>query len=185
MHRCLILNANYEYLAIIDRWIDALTLVLVGKADAIAHYQHQVRSARAAYALPAVAVMRGLVHTRRRHALFESPTKTVVLARDGFSCQYCGARISLRTGTRDHVIPSSRGGPDTLSNVVAACLSCNLAKGARTPAEARMPLRSQPRALHEEEKLACLMRTVRSDERSAWAACLREHGIILWTSRAA
>ena len=29
MNRCLVLNANYEYLAVLDRWIDALALVLL------------------------------------------------------------------------------------------------------------------------------------------------------------
>ncbi|MFJ9671105.1 HNH endonuclease [Streptomyces sp. NPDC101221] len=35
----------------------------------------------------------------------------------------------------DHVTPISRGGADTLSNVVPACAPCNYAKGALTLAE--------------------------------------------------
>ena len=45
MNRCLVLNANYEYLAVLDRWIDALALVLAEKADPLAHYDQVVRSA--------------------------------------------------------------------------------------------------------------------------------------------
>jgi 5-methylcytosine-specific restriction endonuclease McrA len=185
MHRCLVLNADYGYLAVIDRWIDALGLVLSGKADALADYPRLVRSATCAFALPAVAVMRYQVRTQRRHALFDVSSRAVVFARDGFVCQYCGCRVSMRTGTRDHVVPRSRGGPDLLSNVVTACGTCNRRKDARTPSEAGMALRSQPRALTEEEKLACLLRTVRSDERATWLACLRRHGIALWAARAA
>lgn len=48
---------------------------------------------------------------------------------DGFEeCIYCGATESL---TFDHLIPTSEGGPDIISNQVPACQSCNSSKGAR------------------------------------------------------
>jgi 5-methylcytosine-specific restriction endonuclease McrA len=185
VNRCLVLNANYEYLAVLDRWIDALALVIVGKADPLACYDRVVRSERASHALPAVLVLRQLVRTRRRRSVFDVPEKATVFARDAFTCQYCGCRVTLRNGTRDHVQPRSRGGRDVLSNVVTACAACNFRKDDRTPAEAGMHLRAMPRALNEEEKLACLLRSVRSEERQAWIACLRRNGITLWTARAA
>lgn len=185
MHRCLVLNANFEYLAVLDHWIDALGLVLTEKVDSLANYDRVVRSQHEAFPVPAVVVMRHLVRTRRRRAVFEIPVKGIVFARDGFTCQYCGCKVSLRTGTRDHVHPRSRGGRDHLANIVTACAPCNLRKDARTPTEAGMPLRSQPRTLTEEEKLTCLLRCVRREERDIWLACLRTHGIPLWTSRAA
>jgi 5-methylcytosine-specific restriction endonuclease McrA len=184
MSRCLVLNANYEYLAIQDRWIDALGLVVAGKAEVLEAYPEQVRSQYLTLPLPAVLVMRYLVRTRRRRALFESPSKAVVFTRDGFACQYCGTRVSMATGTRDHVMPRSRGGPDTLSNVVTACRACNIRKGDRTCAESGMHPRQAPRGLDEEEKLQCLLKTVRSRERAVWQACLRRHGIVLWTRAA-
>jgi hypothetical protein len=42
------------------------------------------------------------------------------------------------------VVPRSRGGDTTWTNVVAACLRCNLYKGNRTLAEAGMMLVRQP-----------------------------------------
>ncbi len=182
MTRCLVLNASYEYLSISERWIDALSLVLAGKATPIEHYPEVVRSERARFQLPAVVVMRHQVRTRRRRRLFDAPTRKAVFIRDGFACQYCGARLSLLTGTRDHVQPRSRGGPDTLANVVAACRSCNARKDARTPQEAGMVLRTQPRALSDEEKIQCLLKTVRTRERTTWLDCLRRYGITLWAA---
>jgi 5-methylcytosine-specific restriction endonuclease McrA len=44
------------------------------------------------------------------------------------------------------VLPRSRGGANSWENTVAACGRCNQRKGDRTPAEARMPLRSTPKA---------------------------------------
>lgn len=66
-----------------------------------------------------------------------------VLRRDKQSCQYCGSTKSL---TLDHVMPRSRGGKHSWDNVVTACSRCNALKGDRTPAEAKMPLYTQPKA---------------------------------------
>lgn len=56
-----------------------------------------------------------------------------VLARDRFTCVYCGATdLPLHC---DHVMPRSRGGMDVESNLVAACAPCNSSKRAMTPEE--------------------------------------------------
>jgi hypothetical protein len=44
------------------------------------------------------------------------------------ACAYCGVQCGL---SLDHLIPVSKGGPDTGDNVVWACRSCNSSKGAR------------------------------------------------------
>jgi len=50
-----------------------------------------------------------------------------ILARFEHRCAYCG-KESARI-TQDHVIPLSRGGDHTASNVLPACRSCNSRKG--------------------------------------------------------
>ena len=42
-------------------------------------------------------------------------------------------------------VPRSRGGEHTWRNVVAACRRCNTCKGCRTPKEAGLQLRRNPR----------------------------------------
>lgn len=54
-----------------------------------------------------------------------------VFKRDGFACQYCGARAPDAVLHCDHIRPVSRGGPDELLNLVTACRDCNSGKGAR------------------------------------------------------
>ena len=62
-------------------------------------------------------------------------TRKAVLARDAYTCQYCGHEA---TGlTVDHVIPRSRGGQSVWENIVASCAPCNRKKGNRMPREAR------------------------------------------------
>jgi 5-methylcytosine-specific restriction endonuclease McrA len=56
-----------------------------------------------------------------------------VVRRDGYVCAYCGRRAT----TADHVVPKARGGTDDMSNLVAACRSCNGRKGVRISDQAR------------------------------------------------
>jgi hypothetical protein len=49
------------------------------------------------------------------------------------TCAYCGATgVPLHV---EHIVPSSRGGSDRVSNLCLACGSCNQTKGNRTAAE--------------------------------------------------
>ena len=53
-----------------------------------------------------------------------------ILARDGWTCQYCG-NDEHALMTVDHVIPISKGGTDEDSNLISACQRCNYSKGNR------------------------------------------------------
>jgi 5-methylcytosine-specific restriction endonuclease McrA len=46
-----------------------------------------------------------------------------------YKCYYCGKVITLKTVTRDHFIPLTKGGTNEISNIVPACVSCNCSKG--------------------------------------------------------
>ncbi len=56
----------------------------------------------------------------------------------GYRCAYCGKKPKKLT--QDHVIPVSRGGSHTISNVVPACASCNSRKGIGIPLRAVQPV---------------------------------------------
>ncbi len=51
-----------------------------------------------------------------------------VLERDGFQCVYCGAASTEARLEIDHVHPRSRGGGNSLDNLVTACAECNRGK---------------------------------------------------------
>ncbi|MBL8851737.1 MAG: HNH endonuclease [Planctomycetaceae bacterium] len=67
-----------------------------------------------------------------------------IFLRDEHRCQYCGRHYTSTRLSLDHIMPRSRGGPDTWENVVCACLNCNVRKGGRTPTEAGMKLIKPP-----------------------------------------
>ena len=64
--------------------------------------------------------------------------------RDNNVCLYCGKRYVNSDLSRDHVVPTVKGGKDVWTNVVTACKSCNSHKGGRTPEQANMPLLAVP-----------------------------------------
>jgi 5-methylcytosine-specific restriction endonuclease McrA len=55
------------------------------------------------------------------------PRGTLVLTRDGYRCQDCGAPAKVV----DHITPIAAGGSDQPSNLQALCAACNLSKGDR------------------------------------------------------
>lgn len=75
-----------------------------------------------------------LTHKKRAIAAgvaHEAYSRTEVLQRWRYQCCYCDNRATHL----DHVIPLKLGGDDMASNIVPACASCNLRKGARSLAD--------------------------------------------------
>jgi len=54
-----------------------------------------------------------------------------VFKRDGFACQYCGAKAPSAVLHIDHVEPLAKGGENEILNYITACSDCNLGKGPR------------------------------------------------------
>jgi 5-methylcytosine-specific restriction endonuclease McrA len=52
-----------------------------------------------------------------------------VLARDNFTCQYCGAKAPDVKLHIDHITALCNGGSNKMENLKTACADCNLGKG--------------------------------------------------------
>ena len=67
-------------------------------------------------------------------------------------CAYCGRHFHFDDLTREHIIPTSRGGFDSWMNCITACRPCNGHKGNRLPEEVHMSLLYLPYvpSLHED-----------------------------------
>ena len=59
--------------------------------------------------------------------------------RDGNRCQYTGALLRPDEGSLDHVVPRSRGGPDTWENLVWSSKQVNTRKGNRLAPSGERP----------------------------------------------
>ena len=147
---CLALNSSFEPLTLVPLR-RALRLVIDGKAEIVeADSERLVRSERSAYPRPIVIRLTRFIHVPRRFR--RQVTNTFLFARDAYTCQYCGrtsGRLRTRESlTRDHVVPLSRGGKNTWTNVVTACSSCNTRKAHHLPDEIGMHLLHPPTEPH-------------------------------------
>lgn len=162
MQDVLLLNADYSPVRVLD-WRRAVTLIMADKATLVAPYAGRlIRSPSTTLPWPAVvnlkhyASHRGKVRFNRQN----------VLARDGWSCQYCHRAPRTASGspinttlTLDHVVPRSqsiegrvrlpwngkRVAVTSWSNVVTACRPCNQRKADKSLDAAGMRLRRLPR----------------------------------------
>ena len=99
---------------------------------------------------PIIAV-RGAIPSRawRQTPALSNPK---LFNRDRLVCAYCGGRFHVDDLTREHIVPTSRGGLDSWMNCITACRPCNGRKGNRMPEEANMSLLYLPYvpSLHED-----------------------------------
>ncbi len=139
--RVLVLNASYEPINVCNVR-RATVLVLKERAEVIERGEGALHSERLVFRRPCVIRLIRYVRVPR-DAHRRKITRKAVLARDAWTCQYCGSQSGGLTV--DHVIPRSRGGESVWENIVASCAPCNRKKANLTPREARMHPRSRPR----------------------------------------
>ena len=69
----------------------------------------------------------------RGYGHLHNKSRTVVFLRDGYVCQMCG-RLCMPDGQpwerphKDHIVPLSQGGTETMDNAQTLCGSCNSRK---------------------------------------------------------
>jgi len=139
--RVLVLNASYEPINVctIRR---ATVLLLKSRAELLERGEGMLHSERLNLERPCVIrLMRYVRIPRDVHR--RKITRKAVLARDSYTCQYCGREAGGLTV--DHVIPRSRGGESVWENIVASCAPCNRKKGNRLPREIAMHPARRPR----------------------------------------
>jgi 5-methylcytosine-specific restriction endonuclease McrA len=146
----LLLNASYEPLSIVTHR-RAMSLMLRDRVDAATDDGITISGMFGKQKIPSVIRLRRYINVPRRGARW---SRKNVLQRDGYQCIYCGimaggkqqgAILTRSNFTVDHIIPRSRGGRSTWGNTVCACPVCNNRKADRTPHEAGMPLRWEPK----------------------------------------
>lgn len=158
----LVLNADWTIDEIVS-WQKAVGLLLAEKVYMAAQYADRlIRSTSLVLPFPAVLVRKKFV--QRRKVRLRRPA---VLARDAYTCQYCGVQPRRPSGnpekaalTVDHVVPKAQAVNGWVrlpwdgnrkvrahcwENVLTACISCNSDKADRTPAQAGMTMRRVPR----------------------------------------
>lgn len=136
--RVLVLNFDFSPISVcsVQR---AFLLVYLDKAELLAGarggFLHTVDKA---YSMPAVIRLQRYINVPYKGVML---TRQNIFRRDGHTCQYCGTPKDL---TLDHVVPRSKKGGSSWTNLVTACKRCNARKGNFTPEAAGLKLRSKP-----------------------------------------
>ncbi len=141
MSKALLLNASYEPLHVVSTR-RALGLILAGKADLVEAGDGEWRSASHTFPVPLVLRLRYMVRIPFT-ARVPLNRKTLKVRDDG-KCQVASCRASGTT--IDHVVPRSRGGDHSWTNVVLMCSDHNLQKADRLLSELGWRLKAVPRA---------------------------------------
>lgn len=152
-------KAAYYYTKELVAWtMNASDFVLHGGINAASQKQSELK-------METIIAVKGKVTSRQLEQMNKVPlTNRTLFRRDRQVCAYCGQEYALSDLSRDHIIPDSRGGPNTWMNVVTACNSCNKLKDNRTPQEAHMPLLYVPYVPNRAEYLILQNRKILADQ---------------------
>ncbi|HHO52663.1 MAG TPA: HNH endonuclease [Deltaproteobacteria bacterium] len=172
----LVLNADYTPLRVIP-WQRAVGLLMDDKVSLVEAYTgRMIRSASSSLPHPAVVALNRYSAFRNRVRF----NRANVLARDSYTCQYCGVRPRRPSGrpdlgelTIDHIVPRAQADergririgqgsrPVTCwENVTTACITCNANKADRTPDQANIKLRRPARVPNQLDVLWMALFTV-------------------------
>lgn len=122
--------------------------------------------------LPSIVACDGKVHLES----FDPPLENKFLfRRDKNICLYCGGQFGVSELSRDHVLPLSRGGKDTWTNVVTSCRRCNNRKADRAPEQANMQLLAIPFVPNQYEFLYLSNHNVLADQMEFLSARFSSH----------
>lgn len=124
-----------------------------------------VDGGRSSLTYNSIMAVRGEMSQRAHARSLSVPlSNRTLFRRDRHICAYCGNDFATNHLTRDHVIPTSKGGKNVWTNVVTACSSCNKRKDSQTPEEADMKLIYVPYAPNRNEYLILQNRNILSDQ---------------------
>ena len=189
-NRCLLLNADYSPLNIID-WRRALIWSMRYEhnhkygIEIIDFYKDDfIQGAHGKkFPVPAVAKTCRFFKTTTSKLTF---SRKNIFLRDDYTCQYCGNKFVINELTYDHVIPKSLWKTDkslstNWTNIVTACMKCNRQKGNRTPKQANMPLKNLPSVPTKSNKylpIAQFLLKIKKEIPAEWTLYLPESYLI-------
>ncbi len=166
--RVLVLNQDFSPLMVcsVER---AFVLVFLNKSEMVRSANgYRLNTITRSFPMPSVIRLNRYVTAPYKGV---NLTRQNIFKRDNSECVYCGTRREL---TLDHVVPSSRGGQHTWTNLVTACKKCNARKGDRTPDEAGMELKRKP----YKPNYALFLRDVTGSSHNEWDEFLETKTII-------
>lgn len=104
----------------------AFVISYKGNADIVAEYPETFGLVNPKLQINKPSIIRVYTYVKMNYQKVPL-TRENVYKRDDYECVYCGEG-NRKILTLDHVVPQSKGGPNTWDNLVTACKSCNSEK---------------------------------------------------------
>jgi hypothetical protein len=123
-------------------WLNVIRSFDEWKKMPIRDYDEYVSTPNTVYRLPNIVVCSTFNKIIFKKVLF--PTKSNIWQRDNYICQYSGKKLTRENVTVDHILPKSRGGENSWTNLVTCDKDLNVWKGDRTPKECGLKLLNKP-----------------------------------------
>jgi hypothetical protein len=166
--KILTIDKNHQPLSWVD-WTDAVTykakdLILWSTGEIVftAHGgKNRFSGEQSVVKVPSIISVDNDVYIKYRTPVL---TNRALFSRDANMCAYCGNLFSDQQLTRDHVVPTSRGGPNTWNNCVTSCKRCNNYKDRFTPQEIGLELIYLPYTPDRNEMMILKNRNILEDQ---------------------
>ena len=126
---------QYEWFEPIKKWSDWAKLPVRPYDDFIGTTRGKIR-------MPSVIICAEYSRIKWNKVLF--PTKTNIWNRDGWTCCYTGQKLTKDNISVDHIVPVSRGGENTWTNLVTAEREVNRKKADKSLEESGLKLLRKP-----------------------------------------
>ena len=123
--KTLLLNANYEVLEVISER-KAFKHIFKEKVDVLVNYDDYVLYGQNKIYYPSVLRLKNQI--KRNFFKKVNFSRSAILKRDMYTCQYCLDQLVPSQITIDHILPKSMGGLKTYTNCVVCCKPCNSKK---------------------------------------------------------
>lgn len=141
--RVIKVNQSFQAMEFCD-WEEAASLLVSGKGEGVGRTIKTINSPSTVLEIPEVIRLVNTSFFKMPDKDWETSVTTEnILIRDNFVCAYCRGKAT----TRDHIIPTSKGGKNTWDNCIAACYTCNNIKDDKSLFEAGMKLLFDPKPL--------------------------------------
>ena len=121
-NKTLVLDSSYTPRGIISS-LRAFVIVYKGNANVVHEHEEAFKLYNPELIIQKPSIIRVPKYVNTRHHKVPL-TRHNIYKRDGNECVYCGEG-ERRLLTLDHVVPKSKGGPNTWENLVTACKKCN------------------------------------------------------------
>jgi hypothetical protein len=120
--KTLVLDSSYIPRSIISS-LRSFVIVYKGNASIVQNHDATFNMCDPTVILHKPSIIRVPKYVNTRHVSVPL-TRDNVFKRDEWTCVYCG-QTNRKVLTLDHVIPQSKGGPNSWENLVTACRKCN------------------------------------------------------------